>query len=348
MMKINDLLAKLMKNSKVKESNVLSKSIYFDKKNFASTIVPMMNVALSGRLDGGLGSGLTQFAGESKHFKTLFCLVCAKAYMDKYPEAVMIFYDSEFGSPLKYFDSLGIDRDRVLHTPLENIDIMATDLLNQMKNLTRGDRVIFVVDSIGGLASVKELKDTQEGKETVDLTRPKKLKAFSRMITPLLVMKDVPVLMVNHIYQTMEMYATNVVSGGQGLYLASDNIFIIGRQAERDEKTKKTLGYNFILNIEKSRYTKEKQKIAINVTFEDGISKYSGLLENAVEMGIILKERKGTNGSTSYARKGKEEILSEDDTNNKEFWEPILADKQFQSFIEKKYALGDGPLISEG
>jgi len=48
------------------------------------TAVPIINVALSGKLDGGLTPGLTMWAGPSKHFKTAFSLLMAKSYLDKY------------------------------------------------------------------------------------------------------------------------------------------------------------------------------------------------------------------------------------------------------------------------
>jgi hypothetical protein len=115
------LLEKIKKNSTIKDSAILSKSKFFTEKDMVTTGVPMINVALSGRLDGGLIPGLTMWAGPSKHFKTAFSLLMAKSYMDKYPEAVLLFYDSEFGTPVKYFETFGIDMDRVLHTPLTDI-----------------------------------------------------------------------------------------------------------------------------------------------------------------------------------------------------------------------------------
>ena len=63
---------KLKKNSKVKETQILSKSKFFTNKDMITTDVPMINVALSGDIDGGLTPGLTVLAGPSKHFKTSF------------------------------------------------------------------------------------------------------------------------------------------------------------------------------------------------------------------------------------------------------------------------------------
>ena len=78
-----------------------------------TTQVPMINVALSGDPDGGLSSGLTVLAGPSKHFKTSFGLLMAAAYLDKYEDAVLLFYDSEFGSPQQYFTVVRYDTSRV-------------------------------------------------------------------------------------------------------------------------------------------------------------------------------------------------------------------------------------------
>ena len=83
------LLEKLKKNTTIKDSAILAKSKFFSEKDSIPTAVPMVNVALSGRLDGGLTPGLTMWAGPSKHFKTAFSLLMAKSYMDKYPDAVL-------------------------------------------------------------------------------------------------------------------------------------------------------------------------------------------------------------------------------------------------------------------
>ena len=112
------LIEKLKKNSTIKEADILNKSKFFSKKDMIQTSVPIVNVALSGSLEGGLTPGLTVFAGPSKHFKTAFSLLLAKAYQDKYEDAVILFYDSEFGSPQSYFDNFGIDTSKILHTLL--------------------------------------------------------------------------------------------------------------------------------------------------------------------------------------------------------------------------------------
>ena len=99
---------KLKKASTIKDSSILSKSKFFTDKDMIPTEVPAVNLALSGSLDGGLTPGLTMFAGPSKHFKTAFALLMASAYQKKYPDAVVLFYDSEFGTPQSYFESFNV------------------------------------------------------------------------------------------------------------------------------------------------------------------------------------------------------------------------------------------------
>ncbi len=151
------LLEKLKKSSTIKETSILAKSEFFTEKDMIRTEVPMINVALSGSLDGGLTPGLTMFAGPSKHFKTAFALLMASAYMKKYEDAVVLFYDSEFGTPQKYFETFNIDTDRVLHTPITDVEELKHDIMNQLQSITKGDRVIIILDSIGNLASKKEM-----------------------------------------------------------------------------------------------------------------------------------------------------------------------------------------------
>lgn len=340
------LLDKLKKNSTIKDSAILSDSKFFQKKDMIPTAVPAINLALSGRLDGGLTPGLTMFAGPSKHFKTAFSLMCARAYLDKYPDAVLLFYDSEFGTPQSYFQSFGIDTSRVLHTPVTDIEQMKFDLPQQLENIERGDHLIIVVDSIGNMASKKEVDDAMEGKSTADMSRAKQLKSFFRIVTPHLTLKDIPMICVNHTYKTMELYAKDVVGGGTGSYYSADNIFIIGRQQEKDGK--ETVGYNFIINVEKSRYVKEKSKIPVEVTYEGGISKWSGLLDIALDINFVVKPSNGW-----YSKVDPETGEIEDkkyrynDTQTKDFWLPILTNKKFLSAVEQKYSVAFGAIMKD-
>ena len=339
------LLDKIKKNSTIKDSAILSKSKFFTEKDMVTTGVPMINVALSGKLDGGLIPGLTMWAGPSKHFKTAFSLLMAKSYMDKYPEAVLLFYDSEFGTPIKYFETFEIDMDRVLHTPLTDIEQLKFDIMQQLAEVNRGDKLIIVLDSIGNLASKKEVEDALEGKSVADMSRAKQVKSLFRMVTPHLNIKDISMIVVNHTYKEIGMFPKDIVGGGTGSYYSADNIYIIGRQQEKDGT--EIVGYNFIINVEKSRYVKEKSKIPISVSFDGGISRYSGILDLAIESGHVVKP---TNGWYAKVDQNTGEVGDKKriaDTSTPEFMEPILKDPKFKEFIKHKYEIAYGSIMGE-
>jgi RecA/RadA recombinase len=340
------LLDKIKKNTTIKDSAVLSQSKFFTKKDMIQTAIPAMNVALSGELDGGFVPGLTLWCGPSKHFKSMFSLIMAKSYMDKYPDAVMIFYDCEFGTPTAYFKSLQIDTDRILHVPVMNMEEFKFDCIKQLENLDRGDRVIFVVDSLGNMSSKKEMEDAIEGKSVQDMSRAKQMKSIFRMITPYLNRLDIPMVAVNHIYMEQGLYPKAIVSGGTGVYLSADNIFILGRQQEKDGT--EIIGYNFIINVEKSRYVREKSKIPVCVKFEGGLSLWSGLLDMALESGHVIKP---SNGWYSRVDKTTGEIEDKKfrlkDTETKEFWSQILMDKIFRTWVKERYQVSHGDVIKD-
>jgi RecA/RadA recombinase len=340
------ILDKIKKNSNIKESSVLSKSKFFNDKDMIPTSVPIVNIALSGRLDGGLTPGLTMWAGPSKHFKTAFSLLMAKSYLDKYKDAALLFYDSEFGTPKSYFDSFKIDMDRVLHSPITDIEQLKFDIMNQITNVERGEHLIIVIDSIGNLASKKEVEDALEQKSAADMTRAKQIKSLFRMVTPHLSLKDIPMVVVNHTYKEIGMFPKDIVGGGTGSYYSADNIYIIGRQQEKEGT--EVVGYNFIINVEKSRYVKEKSKIPVTVSFDGGISKWSGLLDLSLESGHVLKPSNGWYSKVNVdTGEVEEKKYREKDTNNKEFWNSILESKSFQDFIKNKYQVASSDILKK-
>jgi|TARA_B110000908_G_scaffold43019_1_gene52337 RecA/RadA recombinase len=335
---------KLKKNSKIKTTDILSDSKFFNEKSFTPTDVPMVNVALSGDVDGGLSAGLTVLAGPSKHFKTSFALLMAGAYLKQNPNAVMLFYDSEFGSPQSYFEQFGIDPSRVLHTPITNVEELKFDMIGQLEEMAREDEVIIVIDSIGNMASKKEMDDAINEKSVADMSRAKALKGLFRMATPYLTMKNIPLIAVNHTYKEIGLFPRDVVGGGTGIYYSADNIWILGRQ--QDKKGTEIQGYHFVINVEKSRYVKEKSKIPITVSWDGGVRKYSGLLEVALAGGYV---RKPTNGwyETYDDKTGEVGNKSRlDATMEKAFWDPVFANTDFKEFLKKQYQIGHQSLVS--
>lgn len=335
-----NLAKKLLKNTTIDVASSLEDSVFFNERDMIPTPVPMVNVALSGRIDGGLSSGVTVLAGESKNFKSGFALLMAASYLNKYPDAAMLFYDTEFGTPKSYFEMFSIPLDRVIHTPISDVEMLKHDIINQLKSIERGDKLIVVIDSIGNLASIKEISDAEEGKQVADMSRAKSIKSLFRMITPYGGLKDIPIVVVNHTYKEIGLYPKDIVGGGTGVYYSADNVWILGRRQDKDSEGLQ--GYNFIINVDKSRFVKEKSKIPINVSFDKGIQKWAGMFDIATELGYITSPSKGW---FETPISGWDKVRRSTVEYDGKFWTAMMADTDLAASIEERYSLSGEDMV---
>ena len=130
-----------------------------------------------------------------------------------------------------------------------------------------------------------------------------------------------------------------VVSGGTGIYYSADNIWILGRQ--QDKVGTEIKGYHFVINVEKSRYVKEKSKIPISVSWDGGVQSYSGLLDVAMSGNYVAKPSNGwycrVDRSTGELVEPK---VREKETLTEAFWLPILEETDFKDFVKEKFMIG--------
>lgn len=333
------LLDKMLKSGAVKSSSILSKSSFFEEKNPIQTELPIVNIAFSGSLKGGLIPGLTVVAGQSKSFKTLLSLYCMKAYLDKFADGVALLYDSEYGITPEYLESYNIDTDRVIHIPVENVEELKFDITKRLDQIEKDDNAFVMIDSVGNLASKKEVDDAMNEKAVADMSRAKALKSLFRIVTPKLTARNIPLLAINHVYQEIGMFPKAIVSGGTGIYYSANQIFIITKSQEKDGTD--LAGFKFTINIEKSRFVKEKSKLPFTVLYDSGIQKWSALFDLALEAGFIAKSTQGwynlvdlDTGEIIEPRRRLKDIEKDD-----AFFEKLLDNDAFNVYIERKYKL---------
>lgn len=134
-----------------------------------------------------------------------------------------------------------------------------------------------------------------------------------------------------------------VVTHNTGVMYSADTVFIIGRRQVKEGT--EIVGYEFVINIEKSRYVKEKSKLPITVTFDGGINPFSGLIDIAVELGFVVKPKNGWYAK-SFLDAATGEMHTEDknyrlkDTNTSAWWAPLIKHAPFREAIKARYQLG--------
>lgn len=281
---MSDLIKSITKSSTSGYSKVLSESNFMFEKEVTRTPVPAINIALSGEVDGGLTSGVTVLAGPSKHFKSNLGLVCVASYLRKYPDAVCVFIDTEFGITPAYLKSQGVDPNRVIHVQCESVEAMKFEMANQLKDLKERakdkkkndeqDRVIFFIDSVGNVASKKEVEDAENEKSVADMSRAKQLKSLFRIITPYFTMLNIPCVAINHSYQTQEMFSKTVMSGGcvvEGTKIQmSDGTLKEVQDITENEYVKTLVGHSMVTHTWNPETLEVGEPECYEIEFDDG------------------------------------------------------------------------------
>ena len=335
------LIDRLLKTGSV-TSSLLEDSEIFKDKVAVKTPLPILNIAFGGHLDGGITPGVTIFAGESKTFKTALGLYCMRSYLDEHADGVGVLYDTEFGITPDYIRTFGIDPARVIHIPVDHIEQLKFDFIKKLDAIVDGQHVFFMVDSIGQISSKKEVEDATDEKSVTDMTRAKALRSLFRLITVQLAKKNLPCFMINHVYVEIGgMYPKTIIPGGTSVTYSANTIFVITKAQEK--KGDDLLGWKFTLNVHKSRSVREKSQLPFTVYYDEGVRPYSGLIDLSIELGAIVKPANGW-----YSRVDLETGVVEDkkfrmkDTDNAEFWEPVLSNDMFRAKVRSRFCLGSG------
>jgi hypothetical protein len=163
------------------------------------------------------------------------------------------------------------------------------------------------------------------------------LKSFFRIVTGEAAIKQIPMVIVNHSYTTMDKFAKEVAAGGRGAQYAAHTLLFITKAQEKEKEDGKDVltGFQFTLRAALSRYVRENSTFPVSVSFGVGIDRYSGIFELALELGFITSEKQGwylVPGSDA----GKRRSAIEEDID---FMEGLLSNVDFVKKVEGKYKL---------
>lgn len=259
------------------------------KRNFIGTGIYVLNAAFSGDIYGGISNNrISVFFGDSGVGKSFLCYnICRVAQSQGYS---VIYIDTEFSIEIDQLPGYGIDIDEdkfmlLRNNVVEDLKIYLTQMLDQLKKEKQAGKHIgkfmIVLDSVGQLASRKEVEDANSGKEKADFTKAKALASFFRIINSDLGYLEIPMICTNHAYDPMEMYALPEMKGGKGLRYTASSIAYLSKAKlkEEDQMDDLDLGQSGIIvtaKLVKNRLAKPK-KVKFEISFVSGCNAYVGL-----------------------------------------------------------------------
>ena len=291
-MSIFDTLAKEAKNDYAQlVSNTSS------DQGFIGTGSYILNAQLSGSIYGGIPNNrVTAIAGEQATGKTFYAIGIASTFLNDHPDGAVFYFDSEAAATPDLFRDRGLDPARVWHFPIDTIEEFRTQMIRILDNLLKTpekDRkpLLVILDSLGMLASQKELQDAMDDKQVRDMTKSQTIKSVFRIITSKLGKLKIPMIVTNHTYKTMNPYGDPTdMGGGSGLKYAASTIITLTKSKEKDS-SKEIIGNIIKVKTYKSRLTKENTQIATRLFFDSrGLDQYYGLLELGEKHGIFIRK----------------------------------------------------------
>lgn len=332
------------------EAKILTDSALSIVDEWVDTGCMVLNSILSGSLYKGVPKGrITGFSGPSQAGKTF---IINKILANAQKMGMMpVIFDTEVAIDQNSTEGVGLDPSNVKYVPVQTVEECRNQIvafLNSVIDAKMQGKFIISIDSLGNLASQKEIEDAEKGKAAMDMgLRAKGLKSMMRNLTFLAAKAGVTIIFSNHTYDDPGALFPSLVknqSGGKGpVYLAS----VLVQLAKRDEKHDKDDNSDDVLPeankysgttlralTVKNRFIPPFLQCEMYLNYKNGLDKYSGLKELAVNHGVVEQT-----GSTFQLKDGTKLGYYKKWKDNTELWEETIL-PEIEASLQEKYHYG--------
>jgi len=314
----------------------LSDNALSSVKEYIDTGSMALNAIVSGSVYGGIPKGrIVGLVGPTGCGKSLILNKVIGNAQKKDPDVWGVVWDTENAYDPQMAINVGANPKRIKVNPVATVEECRNQIVTFLDKIIEDQslhgKIIIGIDSLGNLASAKEIADAEKGKDAVDMgMRAKALKSMMRVLTHKCAVANVTLIFTNHIYANpSEMFPSLIKSqaGGSGpLYLASLllQLAVTQEKMETDDKEKfipmanRVKGVNLRALTVKNRFVPPFLETSMYLNFKTGLYKYSGLIEMAEAYDVVQKQ-----GNTYYI--GEEKIGSKNSfKDNDAIWDKIL------------------------
>ena len=348
MSKKNDLLKAFDGLDKLNpEATMLSETSLSNVEDWFDTGCMVLNAILSGSLHKGVPKGrITGFSGPSMTGKTF---IINKILAEAQRKGLMpVIFDTEVAVDEGSSRGVGLDPENTKYVPVNTVGECRNQIFTFLDGVEANNlngKFIISIDSLGNLAADKEVQDAEKGKFAADMgLRAKALKSMMRLLTYKAARTGTTILFSNHTYDDPAALFPSLVknqSGGKGpIYLASILVQLASKNEKQDAKDEddeilpeanKVSGATLRALTVKNRFIPPFLQCEMYLNFKNGLDKYSGLREMAVNHDVIEQ-----NGATYALKDGTKLGYYKNWRSDESVWEKILPELENQ--LNEKYA----------
>jgi len=277
--------------------------VWLDTGNYA------LNRLISGNYNGGVPLGkVTMFAGESGSGKSLLAASVMKSAQREH-NAFILLLDTEGAGDEVWYKNAGVNtgEDNFLRVPaftVSNCTQVVSEFIKEFNSQGINQPILIVIDSLGMLETESGQEKFLKGETPGDQGQlAKQLKKFVKNCVYLVEQKNIGFLMINHTYDSQDMFNPDQkITGGNGIIYASSIVIAtrktklkekdLSNSGDDDQEVNTSTGVHGMKStcmVYKSRFNKPFEKTIINVPWSTGIDPYSGLLDLFETDGVLTK-----------------------------------------------------------
>lgn len=335
-------MAKLSDNLKALEKSFADIIVdEFTEDKFLSLNVVSVNVVFSGKMDGGIKKGtINTIAAPSAEGKSLIGLNALRSAQRDGMTCIVI--DSERAFSMSTARSLGIDTKNIKVIRAVSIAEIKEVYATINKGLKAKERaeIFFLFDSWGPIIYTGQIDKAEKGSDTADMGRSAQ---FKNELANVINAFGNTTFCVNHVFDSMAMYGEKFcIPGGKRLFYLSDGIGLAVSEAQWKTDDGEYIGKIVTMGIKKGRSAKERCRVKFLLRANGALDPFYGLLDDAIECGVVEKVRGG------YTRPEYDAglVWKEEDLYCAKFWASLYRDNQFKDYIENKYTFVNDEMLS--
>lgn len=269
---------------------------WFSSGNFT------VNRTMSGSLTKGvIGQGrVTGLTGPSQSGKS-FVLANIMREAQK-AGAFVLALDSENAFDDEFVSKIGVDvENNYKYVPVDTIpeavrrvsSFITKYKAEYNKNDIDAPKVLIALDSLDMLSTETEIEQFDKGETKGDQgQRNRQLKKMLRLFVQAVKHTNISIVVTAQVYQNQN------VLNGEGTWIIADaikyslsQILLLTKLKLRSGSgaDRSVTGINMKVEAYKTRFTKPFQSVQIEVPYETGMDPYNGLIDVAIEMGVVEK-----------------------------------------------------------
>ena len=251
-----------------------------------------LDYIMSMRVDGSggyPGNQICELYGEPGTGKTILILK-AGAQMQKMGGIFALAdverrYDPVFGAVH------GVDNDKLILFHPVTVEDFTVKTYELFKSIDKKYKLLVACDSIAALSTVKEVEDIEEdGEMKADQGRKaQKLKQAMRVLPSLVADNQSILLLSNHIIDNPSGYGVLTPGGRGSKFHSTVRLELLKTTPLLIEGKSRPVGVTLRVRVTKNSAAPPFGECEMELTWSRGLDLYSGLLEIAVDLGIVTK-----------------------------------------------------------